>query len=81
MFDRVRNTPQIVMIIVPLFRDKPLALYIFSNDYSVTERVTNETYSGGVCVNDALVHAAGKVPFVSFCTASLSVFPLCFSIL
>ena len=81
MFDRVRNTPQMVMIIVPLFRDKPLALYVFSNDYSVTERVTNETYSGGVCVNDALVHAAGKVSFVLFYKASLSVFRFCFSIL
>ena len=41
-----------------------MALYVFSNDYSVTERVTNETYSGGACVNDALVHAAGEDVFV-----------------
>ena len=41
-----------------------MALYVFSNDYSVTERVTNETYSGGACVNDALVHAAGEDFFV-----------------
>ena len=72
------------MIVVSLFRDKPLALYVFSNDYSVTERVTNETYSGGVCVNDALVHAAGEafcVFFVTFKKASLSVVHFCFSIL
>ena len=34
--------------------DKPLALYVFGNDN--VDKVLAETSSGGVCVNDAMVH-------------------------
>lgn len=37
-------------------RDKPLALYIFSERGSVTDRILAETSSGGVCVNATLYH-------------------------
>ncbi|MCZ7525430.1 MAG: aldehyde dehydrogenase family protein [Acidimicrobiia bacterium] len=37
-------------------RDKPLALYVFSEQSSVTERVVERTSSGGVCVNATLYH-------------------------
>jgi aldehyde dehydrogenase (NAD+) len=37
-------------------RQKPLALYVFSRDKGATERVLNETSSGGACVNDCLAH-------------------------
>jgi len=37
-------------------RDKPLALYLFSTDAKVRERVLNETSSGGVCVNQTILH-------------------------
>jgi acyl-CoA reductase-like NAD-dependent aldehyde dehydrogenase len=37
-------------------RDKPLALYVFSNNSSVVEKVLNSTSSGGVCVNDCVFH-------------------------
>jgi len=35
---------------------KPLALYLFSNDKIVEERVLQNTSSGGVCINDTLSH-------------------------
>ena len=36
--------------------DRPLALYPFSNDAATIERVLQHTTSGGVTVNDTLVH-------------------------
>ncbi|XP_014779289.1 aldehyde dehydrogenase family 3 member A2 [Octopus bimaculoides] len=39
-------------------RPKPLALYIFSNDSKVVNKFLSETSSGGVCVNDTLMHIA-----------------------
>ncbi|HEY8936188.1 MAG TPA: aldehyde dehydrogenase family protein, partial [Cyclobacteriaceae bacterium] len=37
-------------------RPKALALYVFTNDKSVREKVLNETSSGAVCVNDCAIH-------------------------
>ncbi|XP_065659216.1 aldehyde dehydrogenase, dimeric NADP-preferring isoform X3 [Hydra vulgaris] len=45
-------------------RDKPLAVYMFSNDEKSISFVTSETSSGGMCINDAAVHAA--VPNLPF---------------
>lgn len=39
-------------------REKPLAVYVFSNDKKVVERFLAETSSGGVCVNDCILHVA-----------------------
>ena len=36
--------------------EKPLALYVFSKSSSTVERVLSETSSGGVSVNDCLMH-------------------------
>lgn len=45
-------------------RDKPLALYVFSNDASAAERVMAATSSGAVVVNDTLVHGGlATLPF------------------
>ena len=45
-------------------RPKPLSLYIFSREPTVQDRIINETSSGGVCINDAMVHFASDVlPF------------------
>jgi aldehyde dehydrogenase (NAD+) len=45
-------------------REKPLALYIFSNDTSVAEKVLYQTSSGGALVNDILSHASStSLPF------------------
>lgn len=38
-------------------RDKPLALYIFSNDKSKIDRFMDSTSSGGFLANDTVVHA------------------------
>ncbi|AJY27388.1 aldehyde dehydrogenase family protein [Burkholderia thailandensis 34] len=45
-------------------RPRPLALYLFDEDRSSVERVMRDTISGGVTVNDTLMHiACGTLPF------------------
>ena len=45
-------------------RDRPLALYYFGYDKSEQQRVLHETHSGGVCLNDTLLHVAqDDMPF------------------
>ncbi len=45
-------------------RPKPLALYLFSGNDDVQERVLGETSSGGVCINDTIVHITSHhLPF------------------
>jgi len=45
-------------------RDKPLALYVFSDDVDTAHSVLARTSSGGACVNATLLHmAAPNVPF------------------
>ncbi|XP_048581698.1 aldehyde dehydrogenase, dimeric NADP-preferring isoform X2 [Nematostella vectensis] len=39
-------------------RDKPLALYIFSNKQESIKRIQENTSSGGFCANDVVIHAA-----------------------
>jgi aldehyde dehydrogenase (NAD+) len=48
-------------------RPAPLALYLFSNSRSIQERVLAETRSGGVCINDTILHMIAKdLPFGGF---------------
>lgn len=43
---------------------KPLALYIFSNDKNIQEKIIKDTSFGGGCVNDVLTHLANpNLPF------------------
>ncbi|UCG56476.1 MAG: aldehyde dehydrogenase [Phycisphaerales bacterium] len=45
-------------------RPKPLALYVFSRDKGFQQEVISKTSSGGVCINDTLVHlAVSNLPF------------------
>ena len=45
-------------------RDKPLALYVFTEDKTVEDKVISETTSGGVCVNAIVWHIANpNLPF------------------
>jgi acyl-CoA reductase-like NAD-dependent aldehyde dehydrogenase len=37
-------------------RPKPLALYVFSRNREVQDRVFRETSSGGGCINDTVIH-------------------------
>ena len=47
-----------------LERPAPLALYLFTNDRAVQERILSGTRSGGVCINDTVVHMVGQdLPF------------------
>ncbi|WMJ71002.1 coniferyl aldehyde dehydrogenase [Stenotrophomonas sp. 24(2023)] len=45
-------------------RDRPLALYPFSDDRATVERILGQVVAGGVTVNDTLLHfAADGLPF------------------
>jgi coniferyl-aldehyde dehydrogenase len=45
-------------------RPRPLALYYFDWDTARGERILNETHSGGVCVNDVMMHVGvDDMPF------------------
>ena len=45
-------------------RDKPLALYYFSEDKNNIEKVIRETSSGGVTINDTILHVGtANLPF------------------
>ena len=38
--------------------ERPLALYLYSNDKQAQDRVVQNTMSGGVCLNDSMLHVA-----------------------
>jgi aldehyde dehydrogenase (NAD+) len=45
-------------------RDKPLALYVFSNSKQTQQEVLNRTSSGGAAINDAVLHVVcPELPF------------------
>jgi coniferyl-aldehyde dehydrogenase len=45
-------------------RERPLALYLFTKDKALQDRVVKNTISGGVCLNDCVLHAAQHdIPF------------------
>ena len=41
-------------------RDKPLAFYVFSKDKSVVDRMLSEVSSGGITINDVIMHTSCK---------------------
>jgi aldehyde dehydrogenase (NAD+) len=44
-------------------RPKPLALYFFSRNKSLQDRVLRETAAGGGCINDTVIHETTCLPF------------------
>lgn len=53
-------------------KDKPLALYIFSNDSAAIQKVIERTSSGAVGINETLVHHANhNLPFGGVGTSGL----------
>jgi len=45
-------------------RPRPLALYLFTRDAGLIDTILTQTTSGGVCVNDTLLHVAAEdLPF------------------
>jgi len=58
----IESTDQAIQFI--LEREKPLALYVFSENKDSYQRVLQQTSSGGACVNDAMTHlSALDLPF------------------
>jgi len=45
-------------------RPKPLALYVFSNNHGARKQVINNTSSGGVCINETIMHVGS--PYLPF---------------
>jgi aldehyde dehydrogenase (NAD+) len=43
--------------------EKPLAMYIFSQDKLTVRRILSAVSSGGACINDVLVHITAAAPF------------------
>ena len=45
-------------------RSKPLSLYVFSKNRSAIDKILNHTSSGGVCINDTVIHfSQTNLPF------------------
>ncbi|NXX50623.1 AL3A2 dehydrogenase, partial [Tricholaema leucomelas] len=56
-------------------REKPLALYIFSNNKQLIKQVTSETSSGGVTVNDVLIqYGILSLPFGGVGTSGMGTY-------
>lgn len=56
------NIDEVISIINT--KEKPLALYIFSKTRKNIDKVLNETSSGGVCINEVLLHILNpNLPF------------------
>lgn len=51
-----------------IFREKPLVLYLFAKDNDVIANFVDNTSSGGMCVNDTMMHMGGLNLIVFFCT-------------
>ena len=49
------------MLIGSWCREKPLALYLFGKDMETISLLNNNTSSGGVVINDSLLHATGTL--------------------
>lgn len=43
-----------------MIREPPLALYVYSSKKAEIEKILRNTQSGGVCINECLLHQAGK---------------------
>ena len=57
-----QNTDEAINFVVD--REKPLALYYFSESQKNIRRVLKHTSSGGCCINDTIMHIANeKLPF------------------
>jgi aldehyde dehydrogenase (NAD+) len=56
-------------------KPKPLSLYVFSTNDSFTDRILNQTSSGGVSVNDVMMHFANaSLPFGGVGTSGIGAY-------
>ena len=55
------------------FRERPLALYAFTNNSELQERLSSEVQSGGYVINDIIAHYGSKSNFLKF----IQLFQIC----
>lgn len=61
---RFRDLNSVIELIRNLPTGKPLALYLFSQDAKTIHEVKSRTSSGGLCVNDCIMHLVNdELPF------------------
>ena len=44
-------------------KPRPLALYVMSFDSKIQDYISENTHSGGMCINDTMLHVADDAPF------------------
>lgn len=61
---RYSNIEEVVQFVRSLPTGKPLACYCYSRDKAVIDTISQRTTSGGLCINDAVMHLANhELPF------------------
>ena len=63
-------------------REKPLTMYIFSNDKNVVKLFLEQTSSGSICINDCLMQSIGQFYLFSLlflCLVSITIFNVLFN--
>ena len=54
------------------FRERPLALYAFTNNSELQERLSSEIQSGGYVINDIIAHYGSKSKFIQLWCSTFS---------
>jgi aldehyde dehydrogenase (NAD+) len=61
---KIKEINEAIQIINSVEKEKPLALYIFGKNRTVIDKIISEVPSGGVLVNDVMLHFANSfIPF------------------
>lgn len=61
---RYSNIEEVVSFVRTLPTGKPLACYCYSRDQAVIDTISKRTTSGGLCINDSVMHLANhELPF------------------
>lgn len=61
---RYSNTEEVVQFVRSLPTGKPLACYVYSRDAATIDTITKRTSSGGMCINDSVMHLTNhELPF------------------
>lgn len=61
---KIKEIDEAIGIINSVEKEKPLALYVFGKNRTIIDRIISEVPSGGVLVNDVMLHFANSfIPF------------------
>mmetsp|Transcript_1860 Transcript_1860/g.2130 ORF Transcript_1860/g.2130 Transcript_1860/m.2130 type:complete len:536 (+) Transcript_1860:121-1728(+) len=61
---RYKNTEEVIQFVRNLPTGKPLALYAFGTDSNFIKSIKTRTTSGGLCINDTIMHLSNHhIPF------------------